>query len=41
MFIDEIKDDQQKNQFYTNNPDDVIYTNNPDDEENMNQNKNK
>ena len=50
MFIDEIKDDQQKNEFYTNNPDDnfytnnpddVVYTNNPDDEENMNKNKNK
>ena len=41
MFIDEIKGDQEKNQFYTNNPDDAVYTNNPDDEENMNQNKNK
>ena len=41
MFIDEIKDEQEKNQFYTNNPDDAVYTNNPDDEENMNQNKNK
>ena len=41
MFIDEIKDDQQQNQFYTNNPDDAVYTNNPDDEENMNKNNNK
>ena len=41
MFIDEIKDDQQKNHFYTNNPDDAVYTNNPEYEENMNQNKKK
>ena len=40
MFIDEIENDQQKNQFYTNNPDDAVYTNNPDVEENINKNNN-